>query len=237
MNPTEKLVREKIKSDKKLEKLLKKSYPLQYILGNTNFYGYEFLVNKHVLIPRFETEELVEKTLKLINNLESKKIDILDIGTGSGCIAITLKKELKDADIDAIDISKKALKVAKKNAKLNEVKINFIKKDVQKYKTLKKYDLIISNPPYLTKEDDVDTSIKYEPQKALYAKSSGMYYYEYIIKHFKSNLKKKSILAFEIGMNHKEPLLEYAEKHFPKSHIYVEKDLSNKNRFLFIINE
>lgn len=237
MDATEKLVEKKIKNKKKLAKLKEKKYPLQYILGNVNFYGYEFLVNKNVLIPRFETELLIEKTLSYLKKLNLNKLDILDIGTGSGCIAITLAKETNNSSIDALDISKKALNVAKKNASINNTNINFIKKDIKKYKTEKKYDLIISNPPYLTEEDDIDESIKYEPQIALYANDKGMEYYKSIIKNLKNNLKEKSILAFEIGIAHGKSLEEYVKKYFPNSKILLEKDYSNRERFLFIINE
>ena len=103
MNPTEKLAKEIINNDKKFQKLLKKHYPLQYIIGNTNFYGFNIKVNKNVLVPRFETEELVEKTINLVKKLKLKDIDILELGTGSGCISIALSKELNPKDIDALD--------------------------------------------------------------------------------------------------------------------------------------
>lgn len=237
MNATEKLVENKIKNKKKLNKLKEKKYPLQYILGNTNFYGYLFLVNKNVLIPRFETEGLIEETIKLLKKLKLTKIDILDLGTGSGCIAITLAKETNPKQVDALDISGKALKLAKKNAKINNVTINFIHKDIKKYKPNKKYDLIISNPPYLTKNDDVDKSIMYEPKRALYAEDEGLEYYKVILKNYKNNLKKKSIMAFEIGEKQSDYLLNYAKKFFPKAQIEVKKDLAKKIRYLFIINE
>jgi len=237
MNPTEKLARTKINNDKKFQKLKNKHYPLQYIIGNTNFYGLEIKVNKHVLIPRFETEELVEKTINLINEYKFKNIDILELGTGSGCIAIALAKELKCNKIDALDISIKALKIAKENAEINKVNINFIKKDMTKYIPNKKYDLIISNPPYLTEQDDTDIGIKYEPKKALYAKDNGNYFYKEILKKYKPYLKDKFIIAFETGINAKDELENYAKKLYPESKIIFEKDLSNKERFMFILNE
>ena len=237
MNATEKLVEETYLNKKKLNKLKQKHYPLQYILGNTNFYGYEFMVNKNVLIPRFETETLIEKTIEYLKKLKITNPNILDIGTGSGCIAITLKKEISTSTVTALDISKKALKVAKKNAKLNDVNIEFLKQNIKKYKTTEKFDLIISNPPYLTEKDEVDISIKYEPQKALYAAEDGLEYYKIILNNLKRNLKKKSLIAFEIGMNQGDYLKKYAKKCFPKSTISIEQDLSKKDRYLFIINE
>lgn len=236
MNPTEKLARQIVNNDKKFQKLLDKHYPLQYIIGNVNFYGININVNKHVLVPRFETEELVEKTINLINKLKLKNIDILELGTGSGCISIALAKELQPKSIDAIDISKKALKVARTNAQSNNVNINFIKKDMTKFKPNKKYDLVISNPPYLTESDEVDIGIKYEPKKALFAKDKGNYFYKQILKIYKPYLKDKFIIAFETGINTKNELEEYAKKLYPKSNIIFEKDLSNKYRYMFIIN-
>ncbi len=143
------LLKERYKNIDKVLKKIEKGYPIQYLIGNVNFCGYHINVNKHVLIPRFETEYLVEKTVQYLKKLKFKKASILEIGTGSGCISISLKKELPSLEITAIDISKKALKLAKKNAKLNKVKIHFIKKNLFKLNLINKYDCIISNPPYI----------------------------------------------------------------------------------------
>ena len=122
--------------------------PVQYIVGNVDFYNYNFIVNKNVLIPRFETEELVDQTIKKTKELFKNKVDILDIGTGSGAIAITLKKEL-DSNVTATDISKEALTVAKDNAQKNNAEINFVNTDI--YKGIStKFDIVISNPPYIS---------------------------------------------------------------------------------------
>lgn len=236
MNQTEKLASKIINNDKKFQKLLKKHYPLQYVIGDTNFYGYQIKVNKNVLIPRFETEELVEKTINLIKEKNFNNIDILELGTGSGCISIALSKEINPNSIDALDISGKALKIAKQNAQENKANINFIKRDMTKYIPTKKYDLIISNPPYLTSTDEVDKGIKYEPKKALYAKDNGNYFYKQILTKYKPFLKDKFIIAFETGTNTKNSLEEYAKSIYPNSKIIFEKDLSNKQRFMFIIN-
>ena len=127
--------------------LLKQGKPVQYIVGNVNFYGLEFKVNENVLIPRFETEELVEKTIEYVVDYFDKEISILDIGTGSGCIAITLNKNL-NSKVDAVDISDSALEIAKINNENNSTKVNFFKSNI--YENVnKKYDLIISNPPYI----------------------------------------------------------------------------------------
>ena len=132
---------------------LKKGEPVQYIVGNVDFYGNKINVNKNVLIPRFETEELVEKTINYIKKYFGKKIDIVDLGAGSGCIAITLKKEI-DCNMDAVDISSDALSVARENAKINNVDINFYEGDMLKPLN-KKYDVIISNPPYISYNEEM----------------------------------------------------------------------------------
>ena len=132
---------------------LENGEPVQYIVGNVDFYGFPFVVNKNVLIPRFETEELVERAIAIIQKKFSKKIDVVDLGTGSGCIAITLKKMI-DANVDAVDISERALDVAKKNASKNQVDIQFYLEDMLE-PLHKKYDVIISNPPYIAESEEI----------------------------------------------------------------------------------
>ena len=234
-----KLIKEYVpyEKQKKALKKLEKGYPVQYIIGNVDFYGNIIEVNKHVLIPRFETEELVEKTINLIKKYDFKNLDILELGTGSGCISVALAKELNLNSIDALDISKHALKVAKYNAKTNNVEINFIKKNMTKFIPNKKYDLIISNPPYLTATDDIDIGIKYEPKQALFAKDNGNYFYKEILKKYKPFLKDKFIIAFETGINTKKELENYAKTLYPESKIIFESDLQKKERFMFIINK
>lgn len=215
--------------------LLNKGIPVQYIVGNVDFYGYNFKVNENVLIPRFETEEIVEKTIKYINKYLDKKVDILDLGTGSGCIAITLKKEL-DCNVDAVDISPKALEIAKLNAKNNNVDITFYQGDMLN-PINKKYDVIISNPPYIAYNEEIMEIVKNnEPHTALYAEDNGLKYYKDIISNANKYLKEKSIIAFEIGEKQGKLILEYAKKYFKDSIITVEKDMQNRDRFVFIIN-
>lgn len=215
--------------------LLNKGIPVQYIVGNVDFYGYNFKVNENVLIPRFETEELVEKTIKYINKYFNKKVDILDLGTGSGCIAITLKKEL-DCNVDAVDISPKALEIAKLNAKNNNVDITFYEGDMLN-PINKKYDVIISNPPYIAYNEEIMEIVKNnEPHTALYAEDNGLKYYKDIISNANKYLKEKSIIAFEIGEKQGKLILEYAKNYFKDSIITVEKDMQNRDRFVFIIN-
>ena len=216
-------------------KQLKKGLPVQYIVGNVNFYGYEFKVNKNVLIPRFETELLVQKTIDYINQYFNKKIKILDIGTGSGVIAITLAKKL-NSSVSASDISKEALLVAKENAKNNGVDINFIHSNL--FDNINdKYDVIISNPPYISYDEEIEEKVKNnEPHLALYAKNKGLYFYEEILKQARNYLNEKNILAFEIGERQGPTLIEIAYIYFPKAIIKVEKDFPGKDRYLFIIN-
>ena len=214
-------------------KELESGIPVQYIVGNIDFYGNIINVNKNVLIPRFETELLVDKTIKYIKNNFKNHVDILDIATGSGCIAITLKKEI-DSTVDASDISKEALKVAQENALNNKADINFINSDMLTNIT-KKYDIIISNPPYLTKEDDIMDIVKNnEPEIALYAKDNGLYYYDVILKNIKNNLKDKYLIAFEIGYTQGEAIKNLALKYLDNINVKIEKDFSNKDRFVFI---
>ena len=215
---------------------IKNGKPIQYVIGNVDFYGYIFDVNENVLIQRFETETLVEKTLNYIKKYFNRKVDIVDLGTGSGCIAITLKKKIT-CNVDAVDISSSALKVAKSNAKKNNTDINFIEGDMLKPLT-KKYDVIISNPPYIDPEEEIMDIVKdNEPNLALFALDHGMYYYKEIIKNARMYLNESFIIAFEIGYKQGEELQMFAKNYFPDAIISIEKDLSEKNRYLFIISE
>lgn len=214
---------------------LQNGEPVQYIVGNVNFYGNEIKVNKNVLIPRFETEELVEYTISYIKKMFKEKINIIDLGTGSGCIAITLKKKI-NSNVSAIDISKEALEVAKENAKKNKVEIDFIQNDMLD-NISNKFDVIISNPPYISKNEEIQDIVrKNEPSLALYADNEGLYYYEKIIKQAKKNLKEKFIIAFEIGYMQGEKIKKIAEQNYPKAEVVLKKDLQGKDRFIFIIN-
>ena len=218
-------------------KRLEKGEPIQYILGEVNFYGYPIKVSRHVLIPRFETELLVEKTLNKINKyFKNENIDILDMGTGSGCIAISLKHNLPSSNIFALDISKEALSIAKKNALDNKTNITFIESDMTTYKD-KLYDVIISNPPYISYEEPIMELVKNnEPHLALYAKDNGLYFYKKIIDNIKYITKDKYLICFEIGYNESTAIVDYAKSKLTNINIYVEKDYSLKERFIFITN-
>lgn len=219
-------------------KRLEAGEPVQYIVGDVNFYGNIIKVNKNVLIPRRETEELVEKTIIYIKKyFPNKNLNILDIGTGSGCVPITMKKHLPDSTLTGIDISKEALIVAKDNAKCNEVDINFVESDI--FSNINdKYDIIISNPPYIREDETIMDIVKNnEPHLALYAPNKGLYFYDKIIKESSNYLNEKFILAFEIGQNQGEDIIDIAKKKYPNAKISLEQDLQHLDRFIFIINE
>ena len=218
-------------------KQLQEGKPIQYIIGNVDFYGNIINVNENVLIPRFETELLVEKTIKYINqHFKNKKLNIIDLGTGSGCIAIALKKILTSLEVDALDISKEAIELAKKNAHQNKVSINFIEGNMEDPLS-KKYDVIISNPPYIDYGEEIMDIVKNnEPHIALYAKEKGIYYYHKIIKNLKNNLPNNYLIAFEIGHTQAKKIEELAIKYLDNPKIIIEKDYSGKDRFIFIIN-
>lgn len=216
--------------------LLKKGIPVQYIVGNVDFYGNIIRVDKNVLIPRFETELLVDKTIKRINKyFNNKLIRILELGTGSGCIAISLKKEINSI-IDAIDISKEALSVAIDNAKINNVDINFMLADMTTYKD-KKYDVIISNPPYIKEDELIMDMVKdNEPNIALYADDNGLYYYKKIIDNINYLTNDKYLICFEIGYTQGKYIEEYAKDNLSDITVSIEKDYNDRDRFIFITN-
>ena len=217
-------------------KLLKDGYPIQYLIGYVDFYGYKINVNEDVLIPRYETEYLLEKVINISKKIFSNKINILDIGTGSGAISIVLKNKL-NSNVTACDISKKALNVAINNAKINNSSIKFIESDI--FSNINdKFDIIISNPPYISSDEVIMDSVKkYEPNLALYAPKDGLYFYEEIIKDARKYLNDKFIIAFEIGWWQGNLICDIAKRHFNDSIIRIEKDLTNRDRYLFIIHE
>ena len=217
-------------------KELDKGRPIQYIIGEVNFFGYDFTVNENVLIPRYETELLVDKAIKRINKLFGNIcVNIADLGTGSGCIAITLKKNL-NCNVDAIDISKEALSVARENAKRNNTLINFINADMTTYKD-NKYDVIISNPPYISKDEEImDLVKKNEPEIALYADNNGLYFYEKIIDNIPYITNSKYLVCLEIGNTQAKEIKKMAQRKLKNAYVYIEKDYSGLDRYVFIIN-
>lgn len=215
---------------------LKEGIPYQYVLGSTIFFGCEILVNKNVLIPRPETEELVEWILKDINN-KNQKLQIIDLCSGSGCISIALAKNLPKSQIDGIDVSEKALELSQKNSELNKVSVNYIQTnllDSEKINTNKKYDIIVSNPPYIKKSEkrDMDERVyKFEPNEALFVTDENpLIFYKEIIKFSMMNLNKKGKIYIEINQNLSEETQELFLKYF--TFVELKKDLSGNFRMI-----
>ena len=205
--------------------------PIQYILNTTSFYGLDFICTPSALIPRPETEELVDWILKS----EKNKISILDIGTGTGCIPISLAKNNTDYTVSALDISDVALELAKDNAQKNEVDISFISADIFSYTSDKKYDLIVSNPPYVRNLEKIkiqNNVLNFEPPLALFVDDDDpLVFYRAILEFAKSNLSEKGSVYFEINenlFNEMESLL--AAYRF--SEIELKKDVFGKYRFI-----
>lgn len=218
-----------------IDKLLA-GIPIQYVIGNVDFYGLNFKVTENVLIPRFETEELVEKSIKYIKKFFNKKVNVVDIGTGSGCIAIAIKKNI-DCDMDAIDISSSALDIAKENAERLDAQVNFYNGNLLEPLS-RKYDIIISNPPYISSAEEIMPIVKNnEPHLALYAKENGISNYDAILKNASKYLYSKSMIAFEIGEKQGQKIKEIALTYFPNSTIEIEKDMQGRDRFIFIFND
>lgn len=208
--------------------------PYAYIVGEKEFMRLNFKVDSNVLIPREDTEILVQEVIEVANlKLESEdKIKILDMCTGSGCIAISLDKYIKKAEITAIDISEKALKLAKENAKFNGVSVNFIKSNLfEKLNTKEKFDIIVSNPPYIRKAliRELQEEVKKEPIIALDGGESGLDFYEIITKLSPKYLNTDGVLAFEIGFDQAGKVSKLMEKNGFKD-IKVIKDIEKNNR-------
>lgn len=213
-----------------IEEKIKNNYPVQYLIGNVDFCYTNLKVTEDVLIPRFETEYLVEQTIKKLEKYPSNTLNILDIGTGSGCIIINLAKKLNQK-FTGIDISKKALEIAEYNAKQNNVKINFKQVDILKEETLDNYDIIISNPPYVSHDEEVGIETKYEPQNAIFANNNGLEFYEHIIKIIKN---KPKLIAFEIGCTQGTKIKEIIKNKFPEAQVTLKKDLCDRYRYIFV---
>ena len=228
-------------------KALKNHEPIQYIIGQTEFYGLPFYVNENTLIPRPETEELVELILSNIttnDQLELVKGDhqfnILDIGTGTGCIAISLAKQLPNANVSAIDVSAKALEMANKNAQLNQVDINFIENDILKIcnselDSATKFDIIVSNPPYvrqLEKQQMQDNVLNHEPHLALFVEDENpLIFYRAITQFATKNLKPNGELYFEINEYLGKEMMAFLEE-FGFKNIQLKQDFFGKDRMI-----
>lgn len=214
-----------------INKYLIEDIPAQYILGYTYFYNLKLKVNSAVLIPRRETEELIENIINIWKKPDPK---ILEIGTGSGAIAAVLRKYYKNSSIVASDISIEALKVASENAKNNNLEIEFIQSDI--FQNIKgKYNIIVSNPPYIASKEDTDVFVyKNEPHQALFASQQGLYFYIEILKDVHKFLEDEFLIAFEIPEDRDSELVGLVNQYFPSYSYAIKKDLQLKSRILII---
>ncbi|MCD8029225.1 MAG: peptide chain release factor N(5)-glutamine methyltransferase [Erysipelotrichaceae bacterium] len=213
--------------------------PIQYIKGKETFFGRDFIVNEDVLIPRYETEELVENILYRIDDYfnEYETIDLCDIGTGSGAIGISLVLEEKRAHVYATDISDKALEVAKTNAHNLKANMTFYQGDMLQplIDNHIKVDILVSNPPYIPNNQEIESIVKdNEPHVALFGGNDGLYFYRQIFASAKQIIKDKALLAFEMGFDQRQLMDEAVRYYFPNTPYEIIKDLSGKDRMLFI---
>ena len=212
--------------------------PMNYVLGYSYFYGYKFIVNENVLIPRPETEELVGLILSNYDEyFKNQKVRLCDVGTGSGAIAIALKKEEDNLEVFASDILDTALKVAKKNAENNDCNITFLSGSMLDpyIENDLKFDILISNPPYIKETETIESSVyDFEPHVALFGGQDGLRFYREILEKADKVLNKKAIIFFEMGFDLKDSLSDLAKTHFPDCEIEVYKDINNKDRMMRI---
>lgn len=216
--------------------LLEKDYPVQYIIGYVDFYGLKINVNEFTLIPRYETEYLIELTLKEIKKMNLANPKILDLCTGSGDIGLTLKSLLPSSEVTLSDISKDALMVANKNKNELNLDVNIIESDL--FKNIQgKFDVIISNPPYVMTNEILPKDVLYEPHLALYSGPKGIDHIEEIFKNIKSHLNNKYLIALEINEKSEPDITNLIKTYFEKNINYkFMKDLAGKTRYLFITN-
>ena len=213
--------------------------PIQYIKGVETFFGRDFKVNENVLIPRYETEELVENILYRIDDYFSgyKNITLCDVGTGSGAIAISLALEEPKLKVYATDISDLALTVAKENANNLKADVEFLVGDMLQPLIEKnlKVDIFVSNPPYIPQEQEIEAVVKdNEPHVALFGGNDGLYFYRKIFEDVNELLNERALLAFEMGFDQRELMEEALQKYFPNDPYEIIKDINGKDRMLFI---
>lgn len=222
-----------------IEKHIKEDVPLSHLVGFEYFYDRKFKVTKDVLSPRMETEELIYKVVEYVKATKKNNLKILDLCTGSGIIAITLKKELDQFSIDilASDISEEAIKVAKENAQSHDATIKFVKSDI--FNNIDdKFDIIVSNPPYIDRKDEVtmqDNVLKYDPHLALFAEEEGMYFYRKIIEQANDYLNENGVMFFEIGYDQKDKIIKLADMNGYSAEVY--KDINGRDRMAFLVRK
>ncbi len=219
---------------------LKREEPIQYIIGETEFFGLPFKVNEHTLIPRPETEELVQFILDQQLPTKNQHLNILDIGTGSGCIAISLAAQLPKAKVYALDVSGEALEIAKQNAELNNVELNFIETDILRSSHAKNdaestFDIVVSNPPYVRYSEKIEMKnnvLKHEPDLALFVNDDNpLKFYQAITEFAVNNLAKKGMLFFEINQYLGNEMIQLLTKYNLKS-IELKKDMFGNDRMI-----
>ena len=217
-----------------LDQYLIHNIPVQHLIGHSYFFGYAFKVNEDVLIPRAETEQLVGHVLYYIDTyFPNQKVNLLDLGTGSGCIGLTLALEEKSLHVTISDISEKALKIASFNNENLHAEATVIQSDL--FDSIEeKFDVIVSNPPYIPDSEIVEDIVQKEPSVALYGGALGVDFYDRILEQAKSHIHEKAMIAFEHGYQQKEVIYGFARKHFPTGTIIQMKDLAGKDRFTLI---
>lgn len=234
-----KLLKESYSADE-LSEILKRvdeDYPVQYAIGNVDFLGYKIMVDERVLIPRFETELLVDKLSKYMSSMGIVQGNAIDLCTGSGCIAIALKKKFNGFDVMAVDKSEEALCVTRENCRLNDADVCLSIMDVLTELSFEnKFDILVSNPPYVHPDEVVSPNTRYEPQMALYPDGEDIIFYKKILEQAGNFMSEKSIIAFEIGCKQSERICNFAEPLFPQAKIVIEKDYAGLDRFIFIFN-
>ena len=206
--------------------------PIDYILGYRYFFGYKFYVNEHVLIPRNETEELVEHVLMNMDDM-SPPLKLLDLGTGSGCIGITIKKEYSDVEVTLADISEDALKVAQQNAHQLNVDVSIVTSNW--FSNIKgKYHVIVCNPPYIPEEEAVGDTVDKEPSLALFGGKSGLHHYETVLSQAQKFLHDGGFIAFEHGYDQKQALHQLIHTYMKYATIETMQDLQGKDRMTIV---
>lgn len=213
--------------------------PLGHVLGFEWFYGYKFTVNEHVLIPRPETEELVANILAGYDEFfaDSEDVVAVDVGTGSGAIAIAVKKEEPAISMMGTDISKEAIQVANQNAQANKASVPFMVGDMLEplMERNLKVDILISNPPYIPSDEEMEaTVVEHEPHVALFGGEDGLKFYRIIFENCKRVLKDRAMMAFEMGWNQREAMEALVGQYFPNDRYEIIKDMSGKDRMLFV---